>query len=575
MRGSLGGPAWQAQAPSRDPTLLSVRAHRRACRRLVETGDPAARGAVPVLLWSSRMKRIVLAAAMVGCVENSGFGPATVPGSEVGPHEGTGAVDWPGETIGVGGDSPFREDEGQGIVVAPDGAITLGEGEVIGHTLIWVANSWEGTVSKLDTHTRQELGRYRTGPGEYMDPSRTAVTRDGNVAVANRGAASATYVEASDCPDRNGDGLVTTSSGGTALPWGLDECVRWHTPVGGGAARGTVVEERGGLDDVFDEYVWVGAYEEQRLYEIRASDGSLTGRVADTSPTYPYGAALGPGGKIWVCGEELLAEVDTATLEVTQHPLPDWRETYGITVDREGNVWTGGSLQRYSPGTDSWDWPENMGVDDWEDSWVGGVAADANGFVWAASGGSGGLWRVEAATLEAEWLETGGHEHGVAVDRDGMIWGIDFEGDTATILDPDTMEVDRLRPPFVGAYTYSDMTGYQTANALRTGGSYRHLFAGCASGPTVWGDLRWDIRTAGGSHVTLLARSGDPGALGPPEGVPIATIPGDEPPVDLSAALPGTGSALEIEIGLYSDDGVAAPFVVAIGVERSCPGTIE
>ncbi|MBI2894441.1 MAG: hypothetical protein HYY06_12895 [Deltaproteobacteria bacterium] len=526
---------------------------------------------------SSGVAALVVTLALAACVESGGFGSTTGPSpGEVG--DGSDTVDgWPGERIGAGTDAPFAADRGQGVVVAPDGSLTLEQGGIIGHTLIWVANSWEGTVSKLDTRTGEELGRYLTGPSDEMDPSRTAVDRAGNVAVANRGLSSATYVLAGDCPDRNGDGVVTTSSGGAqVLPWGSDECMKWHTPVGdpGAVARGTVIEERGGLDGVFDEYVWVGAFEEQRIYEIRADDGTLTGRVADTSPTYPYGAALGPGNKIWVCGEGRLAELDTSTLEVTQHPLPGWRETYGITVDRDGNVWTGGSLQRFSPSTGSWDWPE---LD--EEEWVGGVAADAAGSVWAAQGHEGGILRVDSATLEVTWVQTGGYEHGIAVDHDGMIWGIDFEGDTATVLDPSSLDFERVRPPFAGAYTYSDMTGYQTANALRTEGRYRHVFEGCPSGPTVWGDLRWDIRTLGSSRVTIVARTGDVEALGPAGGVAIAVVPGDEPPVDLSAALAAAGvpagTALEIEVGLYSGDGVSAPFVRAIGVDRSCPGTIE
>jgi len=52
---------------------------------------------------------------------------------------------------------------------------------------IWVPNSNEGTVSKIDTVTGRELGRYRTGPaGVYGNPSRTTVDLYGNCWVGNR-----------------------------------------------------------------------------------------------------------------------------------------------------------------------------------------------------------------------------------------------------------------------------------------------------------------------------------------------------------------------------------------------------
>ena len=50
---------------------------------------------------------------------------------------------------------------------------------------IWIANSAEGTVSKIRTETMVEEGRYLTRPDGAGDPSRTSVSLRGNVAVAN------------------------------------------------------------------------------------------------------------------------------------------------------------------------------------------------------------------------------------------------------------------------------------------------------------------------------------------------------------------------------------------------------
>ena len=52
--------------------------------------------------------------------------------------------------------------------------------------VMWIANTNESTVSKIDTNTGKELARYRTYFNSGGYPSRTAVDRDGNVYVLNR-----------------------------------------------------------------------------------------------------------------------------------------------------------------------------------------------------------------------------------------------------------------------------------------------------------------------------------------------------------------------------------------------------
>ncbi len=109
-----------------------------------------------------------------------------------------------------------------------------GEGDE-DYSFIWISNSDEGTVSKVDTSTGTELGRYWACPDESAcDPSRTSVNLAGDVAVSIREPGGITKVAAIDdnCVDANGDGLIQTSSGpGDVLPWGTDECVLWHTEI--------------------------------------------------------------------------------------------------------------------------------------------------------------------------------------------------------------------------------------------------------------------------------------------------------------------------------------------------------
>ena len=99
-------------------------------------------------------------------------------------------------------------------------------------SFIWIANSPEGTVSKVDTETLIEVGRYRTGPA-LSDPSRTSVNLKGDVAIVNRDG-SITKIGAIDeqCKEKNGQPGIQTSKGpNDVLAYGQDECVLWNTPL--------------------------------------------------------------------------------------------------------------------------------------------------------------------------------------------------------------------------------------------------------------------------------------------------------------------------------------------------------
>lgn len=117
---------------------------------------------------------------------------------------------------------------------------------------IWVAASGRDTVVRVNTDTGAIEGEYFTGPEFHngssatMNPSRTTVDLDGSVWVANRddislvggisrgsvvkiglitgGTRSGQYLAPPfsycGCEDRDGDGLIRTSSGlGDILPW--------------------------------------------------------------------------------------------------------------------------------------------------------------------------------------------------------------------------------------------------------------------------------------------------------------------------------------------------------------------
>jgi hypothetical protein len=86
-----------------------------------------------------------------------------------------------------------------------------GDADTSVRSFIWIANTGEGTLSKVHTVTAVEVARYITGPyGTANDPSRTSVNRHGDMVVTNRNPnltarPSVTKFAAneSDCVDRN------------------------------------------------------------------------------------------------------------------------------------------------------------------------------------------------------------------------------------------------------------------------------------------------------------------------------------------------------------------------------------
>jgi phosphate/phosphite/phosphonate ABC transporter binding protein len=246
-----------------------------------------------------------------------------------------------------------------------------------------VAASGRGTVVRSNTLTGEIVGEYRTAPeGRGLNPSRTTVDLFGNVWTANReegdtidgvphGSAvkiglifGGTRVDSdgspnpigdylappygyNTCVDRNGDGLIRTSSG-------LFDILGWPDVTDGqGGSNGLVEDAEDECILIYqrlydaesarhvsvdaDNNVWVGGYpfEYRMFYKL---DGS-TGAILDSFNARDFG-----------CGG------------------------YGGLVDGAGILWSvGGPLLRYDPATGSGFCIESYGY---------GLGIDTNGYIW-------------------------------------------------------------------------------------------------------------------------------------------------------------------------------------------------
>jgi hypothetical protein len=395
-----------------------------------------------------------------GATQGSG-GQGTGMGSAggTGSSAGTDAVDETGSAL------PSFD------VGSPDGGASCGGGMGEGGPLsyIWIANSSQGTVSKINTQSMIEEGRYIVRADSAGSPSRTSVSLSGDVAVANRiGGVTKIYGNTAQCPETNGVPGIQTSTGGVdVLPWGQDECVAWHTPLAYGSNRPMAWAQgvwNPATCSYDDEKLWTAGSNGNGTAQVLLMDGE-TGVVEQTvnipeiqSSIGLYGGAVDGDGHFWGIENSVqLVRVDRQTFTYQLWAGPGMG--YGIAVDLEGRPWFcgGGSAARFDPMTQTW---QSMGG-----AGIGGCMVDATGILWHSRYPDGLLVGIDTETLTiAQQIQLPAYAHGISIDFDGNVWAVGFASNQAFRVDPVTGTIDTFSD-LVGAYTYSDMTGFALSSA--------------------------------------------------------------------------------------------------------------
>lgn len=427
-----------------------------------------------------------------GTVSDSGTttGTATAPTSTSVSATATDTTDTTAATDTTGGVLPDTSSSGDTGTTSADSTTTdttgspgcevkCGESD---WSYVWIANSGEHTVSKIDTRTMTELGRYYTRPDQQGSPSRTSVSIDGRaMVVANRhGGLTKIWAREEDCDDTNNNGKIDTSTGkNNVLPFGSDECVAWYTAFPGATTQRPVAWTSGVYNDVTcqydDQQIWTAASfgaspnspcqgaQGIKVYRVNGDTGMVDDTVdlpnISCGALGAYGAAVDTKNNAWffVFGGGVIFKVDHETLqaEVVNKGF------YGITVDTKDRVWLDDG-SRYDPVTKQW---ANQ-IGDLQPNGGSGVAIDLKGRVWHATQGGIG-W------LDSETMVVGGKVNlpnqnlarGIGVDVDGYIWAVPLSSTVAYRIHPDNFEIatyDGLNSP----YTYSDMAGGQINNVV-------------------------------------------------------------------------------------------------------------
>lgn len=425
------------------------------------------------------------------------------PGTQTDDGANDGASDG-ADSSGDGATPPLYDVGTRADIPIPNGDCGPGNGGAgqPAFSYIWIANSGEGTVSKIETQTMTEVGRYRAKESAG-DPSRTSVNLNGDVAVANRnGGLVKFYANQADCVDRNGNGVIETSSGANdVLPWGEEECRAWYTDFDYQSQRPvawTAGEWNASTCRYDDAMVWTsGANDSGKgnqcdkqvdgpdecddgpgaktdgidVILVDGGDGTVieTVNIPDVSPSYfgIYGGAVDADGNFWgsQLGTGSLVRVNLSDFSYGVYAMPV--SGYGMTVDAAGYVWTcSQDVARFDPQTETWATATVGGS--------GGCMEDGNGTLWLATQG---LVAVDTETLQVlktialpgggggmpEGGGDGGYVHGVSIDFQGYVWGVSM-ATVAHRVDPDTETIETI-DGLVAPYTYSDMTGFALANA--------------------------------------------------------------------------------------------------------------
>jgi hypothetical protein len=341
---------------------------------------------------------------------------------------------------------------------------------------IWIANSTQGTVSKIETVSTIEEGRYAVTNDDSMQSSRTSVNQYGDVAIGHRFYPRVTKVAArmENCVDKNNNGMIDTSTGpGDIRPFLEDECVLWSIDLPA-QANGTraVAWEGGSIDPDTCENttpnprLWVGyGTNPLEIYRLDGETGGVLDHAQVPSTGFVYGGAVNADGDFWVSDRSglTLSKIDADTLAVSSYPVPG-SQAYGMGMDQNGHPWiatytvgVGDYVYRFDPDL------ETFASAGGTSGRYRGMNIDREGRAWVA-GNSPCRLALFDAVLETEINDSIAlpgcvDPVGVSVDRDGYVWVVDRGASVAWKIDPTFHIVVGTVNGLINPYTYSDMTG--------------------------------------------------------------------------------------------------------------------
>ena len=463
---------------------------------------------------------------------------------------------------------------------------------------IWIANSGEGTISKLDTRTGKELGRYRTGPGNG-NPSRTTVDQDGNVWVGNRANNTITKVglkEYGQCIDRNGNGVIDTSTGATDVrAWGgsfggsvsnaQDECILLHVAV---TAPGVATPQDIRLIAIDkDNNLFTGGHLVASVFKVNGSTGKIL--TAMNTVGSVYGGFVDKEGNLWTSSITPYVgngKVMTVNNALTKSELIDVGfQAYGIALDKYGSIWVSsavspnfasfntsnptGTLRQYLQQGRGYQscYAQGVAVDDKDNVFIAGCRDSSDhavGHYRRTIDGNG----VVGAQFVANYVVAGGPT-GVAVDGLGRVWSTnEYTNNVSRITLPTattTVVVDSF-PVGYRPYNYSDMTGRTVRNITNRQGTWEAVFDSDKTG-NEWKKivLAFKNEMPIGTSIEVSTKAADTViGLGPVQYVNAVSEVGTS---SFNLAGSNVGRFMKVKIRLLSSDPTKTPEITGLSLQ--------
>jgi streptogramin lyase len=496
---------------------------------------------------------------------------------------------------GVWGPPSFPFEADGTLAVDAAGELTL-ERTAREALTLWVPNTDEGSVSKIDALQAVEVARYRTR-GQY--PIRVAVDHRGDAWVldgSQAGVARLTKLAGvrERCRDRNGDGLHTSQGPTDLLALGTDECVLLDLPLGaaGDDARALMLDGAVGPDLERAGNVWIGFAGSQR---VRSFDGDSGAQLAELRlpEVQPYAGAFDSFGVLWLVDRAgVLARIepsDTTTL-ITRVVVPfACYALEALSIDADERLLLTGSgcenVYSYDPRRAAWRQsrvpdllsPRAVVMLDpaawiaYESGQVARVQIDPLSVGASISLNAQGVTPFETIALSADSL--------------GKVWAVSVQGGpngngVATRFEPDTMQVSAQVPVGLGPRGGGDLSGLGLGDDYAPDGETSHVFGGCGRDShstaalgamlTHWGSLHVSaLMGAGASIDVAIRRANDDAALADQPFQMLGSLPESGPvfPIDVA-----DGGVLEVRVTLHSPAAIGAPRIARVGIEWICPG---
>jgi len=424
-------------------------------------------------------------------------------------------------------------------------------------SFLWIPNSARGTLVRVDAATGAIAGEYRTAPlGRSRNPSRitidpqgngwtanrseaamghgsvvkiglvlggTRVTRqaDGTVVVDPLGAYVAPPYVLCTAVDRDGDGLIHTSTGlGNILPWpdvtdgeggfdGLvqdaeDECILVYQRTSAPGATHVSLDPQGQL--------WAGAYP-LGVFDVL---NGVTGTIERSFPlgTGGFGGCVDANGVLWSShpSHSLLLRYDTRSDAVLTIPI---RQSSGLARDTNGWLWNSMGANNTitklaADGTVQPGFP----VPSFGGSPLG-IAVGADGDVWVAHTGTNAISRLTATGALRKRITITGSPNGLCFDAAGRLW-VTSQGQNAALrIDPaagtdglGAVDLTVALGGGAGPQSFGDMATCITVAIAAPAGQWSVIQDGGANGVT-WNNILWNGLEPMNSHLAVAARSAD------------------------------------------------------------------